>query len=552
MQPVPRHRWQFLFAMPSVPGVVLGGLCFVAALTPSLVPRAGVIQGVLAGASFAAGYGLGALAGLVWRLLDLPVPDRAVQRRIWQGAALLALAAMALALWRAADWQQALHAAMRMPPVETVRPVTIAGVSLLVGWLLVQIGWLFRRAVLAVATRLSPVMPERLALLLGFLVAVLLFSFVGNDLIVGRALRAFDASYRAVDARLPTDEAAPAEPWKTGSAVSLLGWEGIGAEGRARVSDPLDAAAIATIAGSPAKEPLRVYVGLGSAADPAARADLALREAIRVGAFDRGVLVIATPTGTGWVDPAAMLPLEVLTRGDLATVSVQYSYLPSWLALLTEPDYGTETARAVFAAIHGHWRNLPAERRPKLYLFGLSLGSLNSDLSADFYDLVGAPYQGAFWVGPPFASRSWAQVTAGRVAGTPQWLPRFRDGAAVRFLNQTAMPDAGKPWGPLRIVYLQYASDPIVFFSPSILWRRPDWMRAPRGPDVIADLRWMPVVTFLQIGFDVMTATTTPRGFGHVYAGEDYLHGWLALLAPEGWDAAGLTRLRVALDARGL
>lgn len=547
-----QSRWRFLLAMTSVPGVLLGALCFIGALTPSLIPRAGLTQGALAGASFAAGYGIGVLASMLWRLLTLPEVGPELQRRLLRGALLLGAFGMIWALWQAGAWQDALHRAMAMPPVESVRPFTIAAVAFSVAWLLIQIGRLFLKAMLAVASRLSPVMPERLALLLGFVIAVLGFSFIGNDLIVGQALRAFDASYRAVDSRLPPDDAPPTEPWKTGSAQSLIAWDGIGARGRERVADPLDAATIATIAGAPAQEPLRVYVGLGSAEDTAARADLALREAIRVGAFDRKVLVIATPTGTGWMDPAAMLPLEVLTRGDLATISVQYSYLPSWLALLTQPDYGVETARAVFAAIHSHWRSLPAERRPKLYLFGLSLGSLNSDRSADFFDVISAPYQGAFWVGPPFASQSWPQITRGRLPGTPEWLPRFRDGSAVRFLNQTEMPDAGKPWGPLRIVYLQYASDAIVFFSPSILWRKPDWMAAPRGPDVIDELQWLPVVTFLQIGFDVMTATTTPSGHGHVYAAEDYLEGWLALLSPEGWDGAGLDRLRATFAARGL
>lgn len=345
--------------MTSVPGVLLGALCFIGALTPSLVPRAGLTQGALAGASFAVGYGIGALASLGWRLLRLPEVGAELHGRLLRAALLLGLVGMGWALWRAPDWQDALHLAMGLPPVETVRPFTIAGVSLVVAWLLIQIGRLFYHAILAIAARLSPIMPERLALLMGFVIAVIGFNFIGNDLIVGQALRAFDASYRAIDKRLPTDDAPPSEAWKTGSPASLIDWNGIGAAGRERVADPLDAATIATIAGAPAQEPLRIYVGLGSGEDPAARADLALREAIRVGAFDRDTLVIATPTGTGWIDPASMLPLEVLTRGDVATISVQYSYLPSWLALLTEPSYGVDTARAVFAAIHGHWRKLP-------------------------------------------------------------------------------------------------------------------------------------------------------------------------------------------------
>ena len=541
-----------LLGPPSVVGLLLGGLCFLGALTPSLIPRAGVVQGVLSGAAFAAGYGIGSILGLVWRLLNLPVVSGRglVAARRWAAAVAVVIAAWGLS--RAADWQDLLHAAMGLAPVETTRPFTITAVALAVGVALVFVGRLFRRSVMLVAARLSPILPERLALAFGFATAVLLFNFIGNDVIVRGVFTAFDQTYRTVDAALPADSDAPTDPNRTGSAESLIGWQGLGAEGRNRISDPLDAAAIAEIAGTPATAPLRVYVGLGSGPTPQERADLALAEAIRIGAFDRATLVIATPTGTGWIDPAAMMPLEVLTRGDVATVSVQYSYLPSWLALLADPAYGAETARAVFAAIHGHWQDLPRDSRPRLYLFGLSLGSLNSDLSADFYDMIGDPYQGALWVGPPFASRSWPEITAGRVAGSPAWLPRFRDGSVVRFLNQSQMPDAGKPWGPMRIVYLQYASDPITFFAPSTLWRMPDWMAGERGPDVIAEFRWIPVVSFLQLGFDLMTATSTPVGHGHVYAGRDYLRGWQALLSPEGWDAAGLARLGAAMQARGL
>ena len=540
------------FALVSTTGLLLGALCFIGALTPSLVPRAGLVQGALAGFSFAIGYGVGVLLSMIWQVLHLPVASEGARRWLFWGVFLAAVIAIFLTLGKATDWQNALHTAMGLPPVETVRPFTIAWVSIVVASLLIAIGRAFRKAALVIARRLSPIMPERLALVLGILLAVLLFNFIGNDVIIKRAFVAFDASYLRLDQAMPVHDAAPTDPMKTGGPGSMVAWEGIGAQGRSRVADPLNAAGIAEIAGTQAMEPLRVYVGLGSAEEVEDRAQLALQEAIRVGAFDRSTLVIATPTGTGWIDPSSMMPLEVLTRGDVATISVQYSYLPSWLSLIAVPEYGAETARATFAAIHGYWRNLPAETRPRLYLFGLSLGSLNSDLSADFYDLISAPYHGAYWVGPPFGSRSWRQITAGRVDGTPEWLPRFRDGSVVRFLNQTDMPDAGKPWGPMRIVYLQYASDAITFFSPSILWREPDWMKAPRGPDVIKELRWIPVVSFLQVGFDLMTATTAPMGHGHVYAGEDYLQGWLALLSPEGWDPAALDRLRAAMTARGL
>ena len=58
-----------------------------------------------------------------------------------------------------------------------------------------------------------------------------------------------------------------------------------------------------------------------------------MRELERTGAFDRAWLMIASPTGTGYVNYAAVSILEFLTRGDCATVAMQYSARPSPLSL---------------------------------------------------------------------------------------------------------------------------------------------------------------------------------------------------------------------------
>jgi len=296
-----------------------------------------------------------------------------------------------------------------------------------------------------------------------------------------------------------------------------------------------------------AKQPIRVYVGLNAAETPAQRAKLALDELKRVGGFERKVLVLITPTGTGWVDPGGINSVEYLHRGDIASVAAQYSYLPSPIALMTENAYGLETAQAMFQAIYGYWRGLPRATRPKLYLFGLSLGALNSDRSFDFYDIINDPFDGALWTGPPFRSDTWRYVTAHRDAGSPAWLPRFRGGSIVRFGNQFGGYDKGTvPWSNFRIAYLQHASDPIVFFEPQAAYRKPAWMNPPRGPDVSNELQWYPIVTMLQLAAD-MHAGIAPPGYGHTYAPRDYVEAWKALTEPAGWSEAEIKRLNAAL-----
>ncbi len=102
----------------------------------------------------------------------------------------------------------------------------------------------------------------------------------------------------------------------------------------------------------------------------------------------------------------------------------------------------------------------------------------------------------------------------------------------------------------MRIVFLQYASDAITFFDFRDLYRRPAWMEPPYGPDVSPQLRWVPVVTMLQLALDMSVSTETPIGYGHVYAPQHYVNAWLAVTGVPGWTPDALTRLKQHLMER--
>jgi uncharacterized membrane protein len=276
-----------------------------------------------------------------------------------------------------------------------------------------------------------------------------------------------------------------------------------------------------------------------------ARARLALEELKRSGAFERRILVVITPTGTGWVDPSAISPIEYLGDGDVASVALQYSYLSSPLSLLAQPEYGSEAARALFSEVYGYWTRLPSESRPRLYLHGLSLGSMNSERSVELLELIGDPIDGAVWSGPPFGNRFWRDITDRRSPGSPAWLPEYRDGRSVRFMNQkgpTVPPST--PWGVMRIVYLQYASDAVTFFEARSFFQKPTWLEPVRGPDVSSQFRWYPIVTGLQLLVDLAFATRTPMGYGHVYAPQHYVEAWIAVAGNGNWSPEAQATLK--------
>ncbi|OAF10475.1 hypothetical protein AYJ54_09275 [Bradyrhizobium centrolobii] len=531
-------------------GLMLGALFFAAALTPTLIPRSYLTQGVLAGACFAIGYLAGILWRWLWHYLELPEPSARVRSSANALVAAGCLLVVIIFLRRAAEWQNSIRAVMNMAPVETAHPLEVCGIALITFVVLLALGRLFVLVVGFLSTRTRRVIPRKIANVIGVLVAALLFWSIANNVLIRAAFGALDSSFREFDALLEPERPQPTAPGKTGSPASLVKWKQLGRAGRQFVASGPTAAEISTFTGRPAQEPVRVYVGLGGGNTAQARAKLALDELKRQHGFERAVLIVITPTGTGWIDPSAMNTVEYLHHGDVASVAVQYSYLNSPLSLLFQPEYGAEAARALFSEIYGYWTTLPRDKRPKLYLHGLSLGAMNSEKSAELFETIGDPIAGALWSGPPFESRIWRSVTANRNAGSPAWLPEFRDSRFVRFMNQNGPTvPADAPWGALRVVYLQYASDAIVLFDYRDAYQAPAWMAAPRGPDVSPELRWYPIVTMLQLALDMAVATNTPMGFGHVYAPEHYVDAWVAVTDVQNWSAQALARLKDHLAA---
>lgn len=532
-------------------GLIVGTLFFAASLSPSLVPRTWTMQGVLSGLSLAAGYAAGVALRWCWSYLELPVPSRRVQRVLLALAAVACLIVAVTFLRQASDWQNSIRVLMDMETVDTARPFRVAllALPLFAGILMFSRAFLFTFRV--ISARLHRHIPRRISHGLGVMLAVALFWSVIDGVLLAALMRGLDTSFQQFDALMEPEVAAPDDPTRTGSAASLVEWNTLGRTGRSFVSSGPGVDTLRAFHGESVLKPIRVYVGLNSAENIRARARLAVEELERTGAFQRAVLVIATPTGTGWLDPSAIDTLEFLHRGDVATVALQYSYLPSWLSLLSEEEYGAESARALFEAVYGRWSRLPHETRPQLYLHGLSLGALNSERSADLFDVIADPFHGALWSGPPFRSQAWRTITASREADSPAWLPRFRDSSIVRFTNQYHdLEVPGARWGPIRIVYLQYASDPVTFFEPRAFYRQPEWMAPPRGPDVSDSLRWYPVVTMLQLAIDVAAADEAPMGFGHIYAPEHYIDAWLAVTDPPDWNPADIARLKAWFRTR--
>ncbi|MEM7719393.1 MAG: alpha/beta-hydrolase family protein [Pseudomonadota bacterium] len=538
-----------IFGAFSLPCLLLGLLFFAASLTPSLVPRGPDVQGILGGLVTALGYLAGQVIALLWRSADLPnFSGRSAQWARWLTAAVV-LGFFLWVLGSSLSWQNALRLKMDMEPADALQLTRILAFALVTFLIAFIAGRLVASLFRLVRAWFYRIMPPRRANVLGVVTVALILFVVTRDGILDQVILGLDESYEAAQALFDQAPPAPVARGQTGSAASLIDWPAIGKPGRDFITSGPNGAAISAFTGRPALDPIRVYVGRANAETPQERADLALAEMQRLGAFERDVLIVTSPTGTGWMDPGSHDPLEYMHNGDIATVAVQYSYLQSPLALILETDTGLEQATALQDTIHGYWKTLPPDERPRLYVHGLSLGAWSSMYATNLFRFLDDPINGAFWAGPPFPSAFWNYVQSQRNAGSSWVLPDIGDGSLVRYASHVAdASEADAEWGPMRIVFLQYSSDPIVFYEPASLWRAPQWMRDRPAEDMSDHFIFMPVVTQFQLALDMALSFGSPPGHGHAYFAQDYIGPWVEVTAPGNWDAADTERLKVHCD----
>ena len=196
------------------------------------------------------------------------------------------------------------------------------------------------------------------------------------------------------------------------------------------------------------------------------------------------------------------------------------------------------------------WNALPADSRPKLLVFGVSLGSFSGEAAfSGEFDMANRT-DGVLFAGPPNFKTLFQEFRAGRDAGSSEVQPVFRDGRTVRFTGDPSLPiePSTQPWAGTRVLYLAHPSDPIVWWSPDLALGRPDWLTEPAGADVLDDMVWIPLVTFWQVTADMVEPVPVPSGHGHVYS-EQYVDGWAAVIQPPGWTTEKADALRQIVAA---
>jgi len=527
------------------------GLVFIwFSLTPSLLPRGPLFQGVVSGCSGAIGYGLGVFTVWLVRYMRSENTSPPPPRWAWLPLVAVGLVGQVIMAIRFHVWQDDVRDMMGVEHLNWYDYPLTAVLSLVVLFTLVEIGQFIRWLVMFLVGQVDRIAPFRLSATVVVVALVALTITVLNGVVLKFSMRSMNGTFASVNNELNPYSGPPKTRLRSGGPESLVSWESLGHQGRIFVEAGPTVAQLSAFNGAAATEPIRAYAGLNSADGIDETADLAARELLRTGGLQRAVIAVATTTGTGWINEAEADALEYMYNGNTAIVSMQYSYLPSWLSFLVDKENARHAGQALFEAVDKLVRGLPEFKRPKLVVFGESLGSFGGEAPFMSLNNLLARTDGALFSGPTFNNTIWTQLTATRDAGSPEWLPIFHNGHNVRFVARPE--DLQRPpadWGRPRVVYLQHASDPIAWWTPDLLFKEPEWLHEKRGYDVLPQTRWIPVVTFLQVSADMAVATDVPDGHGHRYVA-NVADGWAAVLSPPGWTQEKTERLRPLLNSQ--
>ena len=525
----------------SLIGVVGALVMYGVSVSPSLLARSWQWHAVASGVLSAVGY----IVGLtVQRFYALVVPRLGVEITAPQSVSIAFRAVLLLGffLWFLRWLLQSYRERKRANHLVGMRGETLGEYLLgtfcafILMLALLGFAWGLQWIGRAIVIVLSQWMHMVFALALSLLILVVIVYALTSKVLLKLGINFFTRHARKMNNRTAKGIVQPQVPERSGSPQSRSSWRAVGGQGRVFLGRGPSCADIEAVTGCSAMEPIRVYAGMpeeGQSLQSAA--DLVVEELHRTGAFDRAVILIATSTGSGWVDEWQVQPLEYLTRGNCATASMQYSFVPSSINFLTDLDVSEEAAVILFETIRRAVDEIPEDRRPALFVCGESLGAYASQhVFSGIVDVLSRT-DGALWVGTPAFTPMHAELTAIRHRGSPEVAPVVANGRHVRFVNvpENLWADVyGRElgdWNYPRVVYAQHPSDPVVWWNSELVWHKPDWISEKVDGDVSPHMQYTRGATYIQVLVDMPVAGTAPGGHGHTYH-EELIPLWEAIL----------------------
>lgn len=228
----------------------------------------------------------------------------------------------------------------------------------------------------------------------------------------------------------------------------------------------------------------QVLLGSLGPADFDAEARDVVARWVESGGMGRRAVVIAVPTGSGWVDTSAVGGFRTRFGDGVTILSLPYSDMSSWRAFVSDRSAAGRSAVALAEQLARAVEHQARQHRPQVFLYGQSLGAIGADEARRHLETrQRGVLTGTVLVAPPEGSVATSSAT------------------------------------PRSVVVNR--SDPVTRWSLRSMWR------APSEPDgtvhtgrPATSAPWVPLLSFLQTSVDLLGALDGPAGTGHRYGSD--------------------------------
>ena len=242
--------------------LIVGCLSF----TPSLLPRGGIVQGLIWGITAAIGYGLGVLAAWIWRAFADREPRRP-RRRSWPVLFISAAVLVVVSFGLGQYWQYEIRKLMGVTDYSIPLVIASPFVAAAAFCLILLIGRGLRGLYRWAAKLLNRWIGRRAAKAVGWIVVAGLAYLVVTGLLLQGFVNVMNSAYSVRDTTTAEGIHQPTTSLRSGGPGSLIPWDTLGWQGRNFIGKGPSVSDIEKFTGQPAMEPIRVYAGLASGPD---------------------------------------------------------------------------------------------------------------------------------------------------------------------------------------------------------------------------------------------------------------------------------------------
>lgn len=216
-------------------GIVIGVIFALWSLTPSLLPRTGVTQGVVTGLAFISGYGLGSAgSALLRRLVIKHEPTRRTKKIAWIGLAVASVLLFAIMMGQSHSWQNQLRDLVNLEPNPDYITLLVLLVAVIAACLVLVGSRLIRSATRATVRQLNRVVSPRISVTVGCVIVALLVIGFAQGVLWRGLVSGMQSLYSTIDDS--TAEGQNSRRHHSARAVQNLSWTGMNLDAKVETS----------------------------------------------------------------------------------------------------------------------------------------------------------------------------------------------------------------------------------------------------------------------------------------------------------------------------